>query len=491
MPEKAKSIPGVKHSGGASTLASINFETINSLENPVKKIEDGQKFRVFIIICVGQFVSILGSGLTNFAIGIWVFQKTGSVTNFALTILAIAIPSIVISPFAGAFIDRWDRRRTMMLADTAAGMCSLAMGLLLYVERLQIWHVCLIIAFSAVAGFIQKLAFTASAPLLVSTEQLGRASGLMEIGPAVAQIASPLLAGMLLVATSIYWVLVIDFATFLFAVSATAVVRIPKPTGAAEGESAKGSLLNEAVAGWALIKTQLALTRLLYFFAIFNFILSALQVVLTPMWFGIASVEVVGRMASISSFGMLAGSIALSVWGGPSRRIRGVLGFTAVFGLCLILMGLRPSIPLISAASFGLLFTVPIILGCNQAIWLSQTQPDMQGRVGSIRMMIESSATPLAYLIAGPLADKIFEPLLAADGPLAGSLGKFMGVGPGRGIALLVMTLGALVLLLTVAGCMNSQLRNVETEPQGALVEEASIEGADETAVESKSAASF
>jgi hypothetical protein len=188
---------------------------------------------------------------------------------------------------------------------------------------------------------------------------------------------------------------------------------------------------------------------------------------------------------------MLVGSVALSVWGGPRRRIRGVLGFAAVFGLCLILMGMRPSIPLIAAASFGLLFTAPIILGCNRAIWLSQTPPNMQGRVGSIRMMIEWSATPLAYLIAGPLADKIFEPLLAAGGPLAGSLGKFMGVGPGRGIGLMVMTLGALVLLLTTAGCMNSQLRNVETEPQGGLVEEASIEGSDETAVESKSEASF
>jgi len=457
----------------------------------VKKIEDSQKFRVFIIICVGQIVSILGSGLTSFAIGIWVFQKTGSVTNFALTILAIALPSIVISPFAGTFIDRWDRRRTMMLADVAAGMCSLAIGLLLYFERLQIWHVCLIIAVAAVASVIQELAFTASAQLLVPKEQLGRASGMMEIGPAIAQIASPLLAGMLLAATSIYWVLVIDFATFLFAVSATAIVRIPKPTSAAEGESASGSLLKEAMAGWAFIKTQPGLTRLLYFFTIFNFIVSSLNVVLTPMWFGIASVEVVGRMVSISSFGMLAGSIVLSVWGGPSRRIRGMLGFAAIFGLSLILMGLRPSIPLISFACFGLLFTVPIILGCNQAIWLSQTPPNMQGRVGSIRMMMEWSATPLAYLIAGPLADKIFEPLLAAGGPLAGSFGKFMGVGPGRGIALPVITLGALVLLLTMAGCMNSQLRDVETEPQGALVEEASIEESDEAVVESKSAVSF
>jgi MFS family permease len=444
-------------------------------------IEDSHKFRVFIIICIGQSVSILGSGLTGFAIGIWVYQKTGSVTNFALTIMAVSIPSIVISPLAGAFVDRWDRRRTMILGDAVAGMCSLAIGLLLYIERLQIWSVCLIVAVAAAAGVIQNLAFTASVPSLVPREQLGRASGMMEIGPAIAGIASPLLAGVLLASTSIYWVLVIDFATFLFAILTTAIVRIPKPAASAEGESAKGPLLNEAAAGWAYIKTRPGLVRLLCFFAIFNFILSASDVVLTPMWFGMASIEVVGRMVSIASCGMLAGSITLSVWGGPNRRIRGALGFAAIFGLCLILMGLRPSIPLIAVASFGLLFTVPIIFGCSQAIWLSQIPPDMQGRVGSIRMMIRWSATPLAYLIAGPLADKIFEPLLAVNGPLAGSLGKFIGAGPGRGIGLLVMAFGSLVLLLTMAGYMDSRLWNVEAEPQGALDEETSVEANDET----------
>src|SRR5262245_30944035 len=142
--------------------------------------EEKHTFRAFIVICIGQLVSALGSGLTNFALGIWVYQKTGSVTNFALTILSIALPSILVSPFAGALVDRWDRRRTMILGDSVAGLCSLIIGALLYFGHLQIWHVCAIVAIAAVGGVLQGLAFTASVPLLVPQAHLSRASGMME-----------------------------------------------------------------------------------------------------------------------------------------------------------------------------------------------------------------------------------------------------------------------------------------------------------------------
>ncbi|MGH9754883.1 MAG: MFS transporter, partial [Blastocatellia bacterium] len=440
-------------------------------------------------ICIGQLVSILGSGLTNFAIGIWVYQNTGSVTKFALTILAASLPSILISPFAGALVDRWDRRRTMILGDSVAGICSLAIALLLYFDGLQVWHVCLIIAVAAIAGVLHGLAFTASLPMLIPKDQFGRIGGIMQIGPAVAQIVSPLLAGMMLAATSIYWVLIVDFVTFLFAVSMTIIIRIPRPSVTAEGESAKGSLLREAAFGWTYVKARPGLIRLLIFFAVFNFVLSIADVALLPMWFGMTSVEGVGRIASIASFGMLIGGITLSVWGGPGRRIHGVLGFAAMLGLCLVLMGLRPSLALITIASFGLLFTVPFINGCDQAIWLRKTPPDVQGRVSSIRMMIPWSTAPLAYLIAGPLADKVFEPLLAVGGPLAGSVGKIIGVGAGRGIGLMIIVLGMLLLLSVAAGYMSPRLRLMEDELPDAIPEAAAAEENGDPIIADKTAA--
>ncbi len=449
---------------------------------------DNRKLRTFIIIGIGQLVSILGTGLTNFAIGIWVYQSTRSVTKFALTILAVSIPSILISPFAGALVDRWDRRRTMILGDSVAGFCSLAIALLLYFESLQVWHVCLIIAVAAAAGVLHSLAYTASIPLLVSKEQLSRVSGIMQIGPALAQIASPLAAGMMLAFMPVYWVMVVDFATFLFAVSTLLIVHIPRPAATVEGESAKGSLWSEAAFGWAYIKARPGLIWLLVFFAVINFNMGMSNVVLTPMLLGMASIEVVGRIASIASLGLLVGSIALSIWGGPRRRIQGVLGFTVMLGLCLILMGLRPSVALIAIAGFGFVFTVPIIDGCNQAIWLSKTPLDVQGRVLSIRMMVVWSASPLAYLIAGPLTDKIFEPLLAINGPLAGSVGKIIGVGEGRGMGLLLIILGIFTLLSTAAGYMNSRLRYLEDDLLDAIPEVVA-QGGEESVVADKTAA--
>ena len=449
--------------------------------------EQTQSYRTFLIISIGQLVSILGTGLTNFAIGIWVYRNTGSVTNFSLTLLAISLPSIIISPFAGALVDRWDRRKTMILGDSLAGLCSFAMAVLLYFGQLQVWHVCILIAIASVAGVLQTLAFMASVPLLIPTEHLSRASGIMEIGPAVARILAPLLAGALLAWASIYWVLVADFASFLIAVSTTFAIRLPRPETTAEGQAGKGSLWSEVVAGWVYIKARPGLVGLLLFFAVINFNISLSDVILLPMWIGIASVQVVGTLAAITSIGMLAGSIVLSIWGGPQRRIHGVLGFSLILGVSLILMGAWPSIVVLAISGFTLLFAVPFIFGCNQTIWLSKTPPDMQGRVSSMRAMIGWSISPLAYLVAGPLADKVFEPMLAVGGPLAGSVGKIIGVGSGRGIGLMVIILGILTLLAAAVGYMNSRLWNVEDEledamPEGAVEERAESVIADETA---------
>ncbi len=428
-----------------------------------------QGMRTFAIISVGQLVSILGTGLTNFAIGIWVYQQTRSVTGFGLTLLAIVLPSIIISPLAGALVDRWDRRWTMFLGDSTSALCTLSIALLLYLDNLRVWQLCVIVAASALANVFHGLALSSSISLIIPASQLARASGIMQIGPAIAQIASPLLAGLMLAVMPVYWVLMTDLATFLFALITLMMVRIPRPPVSAEGGSARGSLAKEARYGWIYIKARPGLLWLLALFAIDNFILAMSNVTLTPMLLGLAPIEIVGTIASVASLGMLAGSILLSVWGGPARRVYGALGFGIVLGLCLIGMGIRPSALLIAIAGFGFVFCMPIIDGCNQAIWLSKTPPDIQGRVQAMRMMVGWSAAPLAYLIAGPLVDRLFEPLLAQEGPLAGSVGRVIGVGAGRGIGFLLILLGAGAVLTSIAGYLSPRLRMVEDELPDAI----------------------
>jgi hypothetical protein len=154
----------------------------------------------------------------------------------------------------------------------------------------------------------------------------------------------------------------------------------------------------------------------------------------------------------------------MSAWGGPKRRIQGVLVFSLLAGVFLSFLGLQPSLPLMAVAGFGMMFAMPIINASSQAIWQSKVALDVQGRVFSVRRMIAWSTLPLAYIVAGPLADKVFKPLLVEGGPLANSLGKVIGVGPGRGVGLMFIVIGLLSILVTCLAYLNPHVRNVEDE---------------------------
>ena len=428
--------------------------------------------QVFSIIWFGQLVSTLGSGMTSFALGVWIYQETGSTTLFAFNLLAYALPNLFVAPFTGALVDRLDRRWMMILSDTGAGLSTLSVALLFFTGRLEVWHIYIATAVNASFSTIQWPAYSAATTLLVPKAQLGRASGMVQIGEAMSQLISPAVAGALLVRAGLQGVVLVDFATYLFAVFTLLLVRIPSPGVSAEGQEGRGSLLKEALYGWNYITARSGLFGLLLVFAVFNFLTGLTNPLVAPMILDMTSPEVLGYLASIVGIGMLAGTLVMSAWGGPKRRIHGVLGFLMLSGLFTALFGLRPSIPLIAVAGFGLMFTMPIINGSSQAIWQSKVAPDLQGRVFSVRRMIAWSTTPLAYLLAGPLADRVFKPLLTQDGALAGSVGRVVGVGPGRGTGLLFIVIGLLSALAALSGYFNPRVRLVEDELPDAIQDE-------------------
>ena len=169
------------------------------------------------------------------------------------------------------------------------------------------------------------------------------------------------------------------------------------------------------------------LLGLLIVFAMTNFATGVVSVLFAPMVLSFASSVVLGSLMSAGGFGMLVGSLIMSAWGGPKRRIYGVVGFEALMAVCVMVAGLPISIPTMGAAVFLFFFCGPFVNGSSQAIWQGKTAADVQGRVFAVRRMIAWSSLPLSYLIAGPLADHVFEPLLAAGGPLAESVGKVTG----------------------------------------------------------------
>ena len=445
--------------------------------------------RTFFVIWSGQLVSTIGSGLTGFALGVWIYQETGSVTMFALNMLAFAIPNLVVSPFAGALVDRYDRRWVMILSDTGAGLATLSIAILYMTDNLAVWNIILATAFNSAFSTFQWPAYSAVTTLLVPKDQLGRAGGMVQIGEAISQLLAPAAAGALFVTTGLGGVIAIDFATYLFAVLTLLFVRVPSPERSQAGVEGQGSIWKEAMFGWTYISARAGLLGLLLVFAAFNFVSGLIFPLLMPMIMDMTSVAMLGYLASIVGIGMLVGTLLMSAWGGPKRRIHGVLGFLMISGFFTSMLGVSPLIPVLAVAGFGLMFTMPIINGSSQAIWQSKVDPDVQGRVFAVRRMIAWSMTPLAYIVAGPLVDRVFRPLLLEGGALADSVGQLIGVGPSRGTGFMFMVVGAVSMVVAALGYLNPHVRNVEDELPDAVIpdeapDETGLDGGDNLAPE-------
>jgi predicted MFS family arabinose efflux permease len=405
-------------------------------------------------------------------LGVWVYQRTGAVTQFALITLFTTLPGIVVSPVAGALVDRWDRRHAMMLSDSVAGCCALIVALLLLSGRLDIWHIYLAMGVSSAFAALHWPAYAAAVTTLIPKRHLGRASGLMQLGQATAKVISPMLAGTLVGILHIHGVLLLDFATFLFAFSTLLFVRMPTVASLPKPEEKKGSLLGETLYGWTYITRRPGLFLLLTLFAANNFLTGIVIVLVTPLILSFASAAVLGAVLTIAGGGMLAGGAIMSIWGGPRRRVRGILIFSILQSALLATGGLHASATLIAVAAFGYLLAASVISGASQSIWQSKIAPSVQGRVFAVRSLIAWSSLPLASLAAGPLSDGIFEPLLVVNGPLADSVGRIIGVGPGRGIGLLFILAGFVTLLTTSLAYLHPRLRFVEDELPDAIAED-------------------
>jgi DHA3 family macrolide efflux protein-like MFS transporter len=434
----------------------------------------------FLTIWLGQVVSLVGSGLTGFALGVWVFEQTGSATQFALIGLSAVLPRVILSPLAGAIVDRWDRRRVMILSDVGAGLSTLAIVLLLWTNQLETWHIYALTFVNAAFGTLQWPAFAATTSLLVSKKNLGRANGLVQFGQAASEILAPALAGVLMGIIQLEGVILIDVATFVFAVITLLLVRFPKPEASAERGPGKTTLWNDLTLGWRYISARPGLKGLLLFFAVVNFVWGMVGALITPMILSWTSSDELGLIIAVAGAGMFAGSLLMSTWGGPQRRINGILSFELLSGICFMLMGLRPSFCLVAAGAFGAHVTIAVVFGSNQAIWQSKIVPEVQGRVFATQQMVARAAAPLAYLLAGPLADRVFNPLLTVDGPLASGIGQILGTGPGRGIGLIFLLMGAVKVAVTLIGRSYPRIRNVEDElPDAILVPADSLSHAD------------
>lgn len=423
----------------------------------------GGGFGTFLIVWIGQLLSVLGSTLTQFAMGIWVFLETGSVTTFALIIVSASVPGILVSPLAGSVVDRFDRRRVMLAADSTAGLATGLTAALFMTDALEIWYLYVIAAIVAVANSFQEPAYAASVPLLVPKRHLGRANGLVQIGPSLGVVVAPIVAAVLVATVGLGVVLTIDIVTFLFAVTTLLIVRIPRPE-AVEEDLVDASLLRSFKFGWNYLRDRPGLLGLLGVYAVTNFMLSSIGLLYLPLVLAFSTETAYGAVMSAGGIGMLIGSVVMSAWGGPKRKIAGILAMMSVAGIGVALAGVWESVLLIALFGSIYMFLGPIINGTSQTLWQTKIAPAVQGRVFAVRRMVAFVIAPLSMLLAGPLADDVFEPAMMPDGALAESVGTVLGTGPGRGVGFMFVLAGLGTALAGAVGWLMPRVRNLEVE---------------------------
>ena len=431
------------------------------------------EMRSFLVIWAGQLVSALGSGLTGFAIPVVVFQQTGSAEQFSLLLFAWMFPALLLSPVAGTLVDRWDRRRVLVAADTGSAVMTLVLAGLVLSGRLELWYLFLATVLASLISAFQEPAFTASIAALVPRRHYARAVGLVQLLGPVSMIVAPLLAGALVVTIGLGGIMLIDTATFLAAVAGLLLVSIPRPprlevpAEAADGPAWRAAVrrfVREAAQGLHFLRARPGLFGMLVFFAVVNFWGGFVNPLLAPMVLSFTRPVQLATVQAATGFGAVLGGVAIGVWGGPRRRIAGVMGSIVLSGLCVAALGVRPSVALIAGAVFVWALSSPLLAASSSAIWMSKTPQELLGRVFAVRRMVTMSMMPLGVLVAGPLAERVFEPLLAPGGALAGSVGAGIGVGKGRGIALMFILLGVLTSLTALAAWLVPSIRNVERD---------------------------
>jgi len=419
----------------------------------------------FTIAWIGQIVSLLGTSMSNFALTIWAYEITGKATALALVGFFFITPMVVVSPLAGAIVDRSNRKLMMMLSDLAAGMTTVFILLLYTSGNLQIWHLYISAAISGTFQAFQWPAFSAAITMMLPKEQYARANGMMELAGSASGIFAPVLAGVMMGFIGLGGILVIDIVTFIVAVGALLLVHIPQPEVTAAGREAQGSLWKESAYGFHYIFKRPSLLGLQLVFLALNLTSTLAIAVFAPMILAsTGNNEIVfGSVQSLGAIGGVVGGVVMGVWGGPKRRVHGVLtGMILVSLLGELLLGLGRSLLIWAAASFFMQFFIPIINGSNQAIWQAKVAPDVQGRVFATRRLIAWLVAPLSRLAAGPLADFVFEPAMMPAGSLAGLFGGLVGTGPGAGMSLMFVIVGLLGTLVALGGYAFRVVRDAE-----------------------------
>lgn len=413
----------------------------------------------FLVIWVGELISSIGSGMTAFALSVYIYQMTGSVSYVSLVTLLAFMPTILLSPVGGVLADRYDRRLLMILGDFCSGLALLYILWNIQVASFQMLPIFVGVTCQAVFVALIEPSYRATVTDLLTEEEFAKASGMVQMAGNAKYLISPALAGILLGVADIRLILLIDIGTVFVTVFTTGMVRktLKKPIPKKEQ-----GFLTEMKEGLGVIISNKGVLALVVITSLLCFFLGFMQTLSGPMLLAVSDARTVGIMESVCAIGMLAGSVWIGIVGIRKKFVQVLCGAGIFCGVFMAFSGVSTNLLFTGSSIFFFFLSLPFMNTCADVLVRVNIPNEMQGRVWGMISLLTQSGMVLAYILCGVLADYIFEPMFAKGGALAGSVGRLIGTGEGRGIGFLLILSGiGMIFGILVTGRSNA-VRNMK-----------------------------
>jgi MFS family permease len=420
-----------------------------------------RKLYTFYALLVTQTFSLIGSRMTALALGIWIFAETREATPLVLISFFSFLPRLLSASIAGVMADRYDRRYVMAIADVGQAVGTVLLLISFSSGAFQFWHLYAVTILQSVFDMFQIPAFQASVTMLVPDKHRNRANAIQLVTSPVAGIIAPALAGAFYGLFGVTGIITIDLLTFLASIAVLLSIKIPKPQPTDEGQAQRRSIWREAFAGFQFVWERKPLLMIFVFTGLTNFFLAGMISLQTPYILSRTNSEsTLGTLLGVYSAGSLAGTVLMAVWGGTKRRVQTMMPGLAILGVALAFLGMAQQ-PLSMAL---LLFIMAMFPPINNVSIISLLQikvpPQLQGRVFAAISQISMTLIPLSYLVTGPAADNVFEPLV--NTPAWSAFGMLFGHSAGAGMGLMMTISGIAITSVSLSIYAMPMVRNLE-----------------------------
>lgn len=428
-----------------------------------KASENNQyNLRQYGLMIGGQLLSLFGTHLVTFSFAVWVFTLTGSVVQMALLSVFAILPTVLISPLAGVIADRAPKKKTLIIVDSILAIISLVVLYMASTDILQPWHLYISALFGGMAAGLQRPLFESITPLMVPEDKLVQVNGVVQTVAGVSQLLSPALAGALVLSVGLTNVLLIDLATFVIAVTILVFVAIPTFVNKRdEGDS----WLQDLSSGFRYVFDRAGLRAMFLFVTARNFAFAVCEVLALPLLLTIATADRAGLVLSLSGLGIVVGGALMALTGGTKRKIDSVFLAQLLTAVAMILAATTTNLWLLGFAIALAFVAFPVEESTSTTIMQTSVPKELMGRVSAVRQMLTLASVPIAMLVSAPLAEYVFEPWIVqgSDG-LWTVATQIVGVGEGRGMAVMLLLMGLLLGLITVLARFYRPLVNIEED---------------------------